>query len=314
MERRKKTNSTLAKAGKIMHSTPPESDLKILAYIKEHKTATFHEIAHAIGIDSTTVSRRAPRLIKEGLIIRTRQGREVGLRWVGGTPALEAEIEKANLHQVPASLMAEYYDVLITNPFRYFGLIFEENYWEIVSNLSLGLNDVEVGQRVGKAISLDSIRRMLVILQEHKFIKLKNLRSPALVSIQSLYEPLYRIESVDTERVAFLHILRGLASAFFYESSFKKEGNKIHLYHPILESSLKIYNNLNNNILSSETISDQEVLSLVLKNYDYSKDMERALGRGGREKIRSCKYAIYDTNSEHILVNKSTIDEWSTKI
>lgn len=188
-----------------------QSMIKILLGRKE---ASYKELATELNLKSnTSVGRRAKRLQKEGLVCIYTKDKNNFVRWIGGIPALESELDKASNDYVRASLLAEYYDSMVTNAFSLLSILFEDHYWEIIMNLSNGLTDVELSQRTGNAINLDSIRRVMVTCSAHNLIKLSTVREPAINDPIKIFEPLYRIDEVDRKYLEYFIVIRGLASA-----------------------------------------------------------------------------------------------------
>ena len=191
-------------------------------------------------------------LRKEGLVILTneKKGRQSLYRWIGGIPALETELLEATNKHVSASLLAETYDALITDAFALFSILLENNNWEVITNLKEGLTDTEIHQRVGNDIPLDSIRRILVTCDAHNLIKINRIRESAGTNFVRLFEPLFRVDSVNKDLLSDLIMLRGLASAIRFEIDNEPKNGYIHPYAILLKLMRNLYSSLPKRITS----------------------------------------------------------------
>jgi len=203
------------------------TDEKIIKILQIKKEAFYKELADELAIDESNIGKHIRRLQDEVLLIRYKKDNRMVVKWIGGVAAIEQELMNAtNLH-ANASLLAECYDDMITQAFAVFSILFEDNYWELVMNFTEGLTEVELGQRIGAAIPLDSIRRVLVICDAHGLVKLNRIREPAESDLIKLFEPLYRIEQVNREYLNYMILIRGLASAMQYRMENKKRGGSL---------------------------------------------------------------------------------------
>jgi predicted transcriptional regulator len=310
-----KKDDKLVAVSKILTKKISDKDKSFLQIIQEKKEISYEDLADELGIHPSNVGRRATKLIKEGLIIKTKDGKKNSLLWIGGIPALEADIKKASINHIPASVLAEYYDTMILQPFSIFSLLFENSYWEIFSNLKPGLNEVELSQRVGKALSLDSIRRILVTCSAHNIITLKNIREPAFNEISKMFEPLYRIDSVNEEYLNQLILIRGLASAVVCRIEGTRPDNFNHIYDSVLEINERLFYQLMEKIESSDNINDQDILKKLIFNYDFALDMERiSRDNHWKNKIKNSQITHLDAKSNHIFVDHSTNEKWKNEM
>ena len=149
-----------------------KSAVDIIKLLQIKKEASYKELADELKIDPSSIGKHIRKLQDEGLLIRYRKNKVMVAKWVGGVPTIEQELMNATSTRVAASVLAECYDDMITSAFAVFSILYEDNYWEIIMNLVEGLTDLELGQRIGASIPLDSIRRILVICDAHNLIKL----------------------------------------------------------------------------------------------------------------------------------------------
>lgn len=302
-------------AGKQIYKKPDSTDVSILEIVKNKGRVSYEDIALELSIDKSTVSRRVKKLIQEGLVISIKEGRKSILIWVGGTPAMEDAIQKSIVNQIPAAILAEYYDTLVLKPFSIFSLLFEDHYWEIISNLKPGFNDVEIGQWIGKSISLDSIRRVLVICNSHNIISLKNLRDPSISDFSMIFEPIYQINTINQEMLDRLIIIRGLASAMVNKNQFGNPTEVSHFFDPILEIVESSFETLKNEVNSINNLNDQEILRKILINYDFARDMDRIFrGTNWRNKIKDSNIVKINTKNERLGINPKKSSEFKKKI
>jgi len=281
---------------------------KILELLQSKKEATYKEIADELSIDESNVGKHLRRLEDEGMLIRYKKDRMVA-RWVGGVPAVEQELMSATNTHIKASLLAECYDDMITEAFAVFSLLFEDNYWEIVMNFIEGLTDIELGQRIGAAIPLDSIRRVLVICDAHGLIKLNRIRSPAESDLIKLFEPLYRIEKVNREYLNYMVLIRGLASAIQYRMENKKETGRSHSFEPLLDLNIEWFTSFKDFVMSKASVDEQKVLVDILSNYDYSPDLDRIHRQDNwRMNLKSSNNVNIGSTSDHVLLRDRFAD------
>jgi len=296
------SKSKIAQIAKPIYKSLSSTDKKILEILQAKKEASYKELADELSIDESNVGKRLRKLEDEGLLIRFKKDRMIA-KWVGGVPAIEQELMTATNTHVKASILAECYDSMITEAFAVFSLLFDNNHWEIVMNLAEGLNEVELGQRTGTAIPLDSIRRVLVICDTHNLIKLNRIRDPAETNLVKLFEPLYRIEEVNKEFLDYMIIIRGLASAMQYRMENKKEPGRSHSFEPLLDLNTEWFTSFKEFVMSKTSVEEQRVLSNLLLNYDYSPDLDRIHRQDNwRMNIKSSNNVNIGSTSEHVLL------------
>ncbi|MDD3999649.1 MAG: MarR family transcriptional regulator [Bacilli bacterium] len=294
----------------------PEEE-KLVKYLIENKGrgVSYSEIEKALSMPKPSISRRVSKLQNEGLVVKGKSKNQTEVKWLGGVEAIENELNQATSSFVNASILAENYDLLVIDPFSVFSLIFENNYWEIIANLQEGLNDVELSQRIGNAISLDSIRRILVICDAHNIIKMSNVREHAGDDIVKLFEPLYKIEIVNKEFKACLILIRGLASAISYRMEGKNSQNYSHIYDPILESIFPMFLSLKDKVNSNTNIDERDVLKKVIDNYDFAPDMDRIYRHENwKKKLKSSENITIDEKTDHILISKTLCAKYKDAI
>lgn len=283
----------------------------VATLLHSNKELTRKELKKLSELSDATVTRCVITLLQEGLVVETNKRRDNGkiLRWVGGIPAIEEELMNATNVHVEASLLAENYDSLITSAFSVFSLLFENNYWEIIMNLKEGLTDVELSQRVGNSINLDSIRRVLVTCDTHNLITINLIREPASGNIVRLFEPLYRVESIDKAFFEYMVILRGLASAMQYRMENKKVPGYSHPFEYLLSLNVESFSSFKEFAMTKTNIEEQKLLSKVLLNYDYKNDLERLYrGENWRSNLKTSKNVNIDSTSNHILLSDSFVN------
>lgn len=286
--------------------SPDEEKLVDFLIEKKETGASYSEISSLLSMPKNSIMRRVNKLQKEGLVVKSKSNNQTIVRWIGGIEAIENELNQANTSYVNASILAENYDLLVIDPFSVFSLIFENNYWEIISNLQEGLNDVELSQKVGKSISQDSIRRILVICDAHNIIKISNIREHAGNDIVKLFEPLYKIETVNKEFKECLILIRGLSSAMSYRMEGNTSSNNCHLYDPILESVFPMFLSLQDKVNSNDNVDEREILNKVIDNYDFAPDMDRIhRHENWRKKLKNCENVKLDEKTDHILISKT---------
>ena len=286
------------------------TDRKIVDYIQQNNQAFLSEIAEALSISKSTVSRRASNLQKEGLIIKVKENNQMKLVWVGGVPALESELNEATKKHISASILAENYDSLITSSFSLFNLLFEDNYWEIIMNLKEGLSDIEVSQYIGDSIPLDSVRRILITCDTHQLIKINTIREHSGDDFTKLFEPLYRIDQINKEYLNYLKIIRGLASAVYHKMENKKIDGYSHIYESLLELNLINYTLFEDKIISKKEGDERELIIKALSNYDFAPDLDKIYRQQNwRQKLQSANNVILDDSSNSILIDNKFLDE-----
>ena len=269
-----------SKTGQIAEALP-DNELsdheKIADFVQKKNLVTQKEIIEATLLSKGKVSESIKTLRDEGLVIQKREkrGRQTVYQWVGGTPAIEDELQSATIKQVSASLLAETYDLLVTDSFALFSIIFDGNGWEVIANLKEGLTDTELHQSLGNDVSLDSIRRILVICGAHDLIKLNRIRMPAGRNTVKLFDPLYRIDSINKDHLEWLKLIRGLASAIHYKARGQKVIGYSHIYNKMLDENIQSLIQIEDKVLSKAKGEESELMSKILSNYDYAADLDR---------------------------------------
>jgi len=302
------TKSKTMQVAKSVYKPLSDTNTKILELLQSKKEATYKEIAEKLLIDESNVGKHLRKLENEGLLIRYKKDRMVA-RWIGGVPAVEQELMSATNMHIKASILAECYDDMITQPFAVFSLLFEDNYWELIMNLIEGLTEVELGQRIGAAIPLDSIRRVLVICDAHGLIKLNRIREPAESDLVKLTEPLYRIEQINKDFFSYMIIIRGLASAMQYRMENKKEQGHSHPFEPLLDLNTEWFASFKGFVMSKTSIDEQTVISSILLNYDYSPDLDRIHRQDNwRMNLKSANNVNIGSTSDHVLLRDKFAD------
>lgn len=296
-------------------------ECKIIEYLFEKKEATLNEITDELSKSKLTarskssIGKKLTLLEKEGLVIKLRKGRITKIKWVGGIPSLESELQKATYSHTQASLLAENYDSLILDPFSLFSLLFEGHCWEVIMNISPGLNDVELSQRVGTDLPLDSIRRVLVIAEAHNLLNISTIRESAGDNVVKLFEPLYKIESINKEYLDFLVLIRGLCTAISFRMEGKSSSDNSHLYDPLLELIIPMFLTLKDKSLSNSNEDTNEILKNVIYNYDFAPDMDRIYRHENwRKKLKSSSDLTIDKKTDHILISKTLSEEYKNAI
>lgn len=295
--------------------SPDEEKLVEFLIEKKETGASYSEISSSLSMPKNSISRRVNKLQQEGLVLKSKVNNQMIVRWIGGVEAIENELETSTASYVQASILAENYDLLVIDPFSVFSLLFENNYWEIIVNLQSGLNDVELSQRIGNSIQLDSIRRILVICDTHNIIKINKIREPAGNDIVKLFEPLYRIEFVNNEFKECLILIRGLASAISYRLEGDVSTDYSHLYDPLLESMLSMFLSLKDKIASNPSENERDILKKVLDNYDFAPDMDRVYrNENWRKKLKTSENVRLDEKTDHILISKTLSAKYKESI
>jgi DNA-binding transcriptional ArsR family regulator len=310
--RKKMTNSKTGQIAEIL------SDKEIINYenvariIKEKIFITQNEIREATSLSKGSVSQIIKKLRDEGLVIliKEKRGRQSLYKWVGGISAIEDELQTATTRHISASLLAESYDALITDAFALFSVLFDGSGWEVVSNIKEGLTDTEIHQFLGNDISLDSIRRILVICDAHNLIKINRIRGPAGSETLKLFEPLYRIDSVNKDYLEYMILIRGLASAVQFRMTNQKTPNYSHIYEGILNKDIQLLAQLKEKIMSKTSNEELELLIKLLSNYDYAPDMDRVYRNfNWRIKLNQSKNLKIDQN-DRLIISDSFINKY----
>ena len=273
---------------------------------RKNTSATINEIVDTTSLARSTVSRCLTMLRKEGLVVLTneKKGRQSLYRWIGGVPTLENELLEATTKHVSASLLAETYDALITDAFALFSILLENGNWEVITNLKEGLTDTELHQRVGNDIPLDTIRRILVTCDAHNLIKINRIRESAGTDFVRLFEPLFRVDSVNKGILSDLIMLRGLASAIRFEIDDEPKNGYIHPYAILLKLTRNLYSSLQDTVLSTTDKNEQELFAKIIANvYDFAPDLDRVYrSENWRQKLKYSKNIIIDESSDHLLL------------
>lgn len=303
--------------GGIMEKTPKTAQMakfvksgtsnyeKVAEILQQKNTpATINEIVETASLSRSTVSRCLRMLRKEGLVVLTRNGSQSLYHWIGGTSALETELLEATSKHVSASLLAESYDALITDAFALFSILLENNNWEVITNLKEGLTDTEIHQRVGNDIPLDSIRRILVTCDAHNLIKINRIRESAGTDFVRLFEPLFRVDSVNKYLLNDLIMLRGLASAIRFEIDNKPKDGYTHPYATLLNLTRNLYSSLQDTVLVTTDKNEQELFAKIIANvYDFAPDLDRVYrSENWRQKLKYSNNIIIDESSDHLLI------------
>ena len=177
--------------------------------------------------------------------------------------------------------------------------------------LKEGLNDVEISQRIGSAINLDTIRRVIVTGDAHNLIKISNIREPVGNDFVKLFEPLYKIENVNREYRDFLIMIRGLASAMSFKMDGKTSPEHFHLYEILLDAIIPLFSTLKDKSTSNQNENDNEILKNVIINYDFAPDMDRIHKQENwRKKLKNSENVVLDTKTDHLLVTKQFADNY----
>ena len=302
MEKTPKT----AQMAKFIKDDPSNYE-KVAEILQQKNTsATINEIVETVSLSRSTVSGCLKMLRNEGLVVLTneKRGRQSLYRWIGGIPALETELLEATNKHVSASLLAETYDALITDAFALFSILLENNNWEVITNLKEGLTDTEIHQRVGNDIPLDSIRRILVTCDAHNLIKINRIREPAGVDFVRLFEPLFRVDFVNKDRLNDLIMLRGLASAMRFEMHDEPKNGYMHPYAILLNLTRNLYSSLQDTVLLTTDKNEQELFAKIIANvYDFAPDLDRVYrSENWRQKLKYSKNIIIDESSDHLLL------------
>jgi DNA-binding Lrp family transcriptional regulator len=288
-------------------------DAGIMKILVEKKEASYQDLANELNIKSkTTIGRRVKKLQNEGLVYVYKKDKNVNfVKWIGGVPAIESELIRATNNHVRASLLAEYYDQMVTNAYSLFSLLFEDNYWEIIMNLKEGLDDVELSQRIGDATNLDSIRRILVTCNHHNLIVIKTIRDPSGNDPITIFEPLYRIEKLNREYLEYFVIIRGLASAMIAKMDNKMPIGYDHLYGGILKLIVPMFLTLKNKTASNFNVSDSKILEKMLSNYDFAPDLDRIYKQENwRMLLKGSNSVKIDEKTDNLMIRESLSEKY----
>jgi len=281
-----------------------KSAADIIKLLQTKKEASYKELADELGIDPSSIGKHIRKLQDEGLLIRYRKNKIMVAKWVGGVSVIEQELLNATNTRVAASILAECYDDMITSAFAIFSILYEDNYWEIIMNLAEGLTDLELGQRIGAPIPLDSIRRVLVICDAHNLIKLNRIRDPAIDDSVILFQSLYKIEHVNKDFLNYMVIIRGLASAMQYRMENKKSPGYTHPFEPLLDLNIEWFRSFKEFAVSKTNLDEQKLLLNILSNYDYSEDLDRIYRQDNwRVKAKASHNINVGSTSSHVLLS-----------
>jgi len=301
--------SKITKVIQCIDNLSPNQE-KVATILQENKELTRKELEDLSKLSDSTITRCVTTLIQEGLVVETNKKRDKRklLKWVGGVPALESELMEATSKRILASDLAEYYDYYVTDAFSLFSLLFDNGCWEIIVNLNDGLSDTELHQRLGKDLPLDVIRRVLVVCDAHNLIKLTRIREPSDSSVKKLFEPLFRIDTVNKEYKEYLTLLRGLASALQFRMENRKVSGYSQMYEGLLEAGGIMYSDLKNKIITSTPPSEINLINKIINNYDFAPDLDRVFkNENWIMKAKSVKFIKHDDNTDHILFDSNFI-------
>ncbi|MFA4824009.1 MAG: winged helix-turn-helix domain-containing protein [Methanoregula sp.] len=314
---KKASSSKTARMAKIVNNQFDSVNRNILKIISERKEISIQDLAVEIDLNPKNVAVRANKLQDEGLIIKYKgsKNNKAFVKWVGGVPALEDDLESSTKNHITGALLVESYDSMICDPFSPFSLIFENHCWEVIENFAEGLNDLELSQRLGKATSLDTIRRIMIISSTHNIISIKTIRNSAGKDISALFEPLYKIEKVNKQYMQYLTLIRGLASAMSYKLEGKASDNSIHPFAPILDLNEQIFELFSDIVLSVKQPEDRDILTKSLKNYDFAQDLDRLYKQENwRLKLKNSSVVSLDSKSDNIIISKDFFNDSKNKI
>lgn len=309
--------SKTAQIAKIVYNPIDPVNEKILKIVYEKNEVSIQDLAIEIGLHPSSISRRVNLLQSEGLVVnyKKRKNYKGFVKWVGGLLSIESELENATKKHVKASLLAENIDLMILDPFSPFSLLFEDPCWELIMNFKGGLTDVELLQRIGASVSLDSVRRVLVICDNHKIIKIRTIRDPASGDIVKIFDPLYRIDSVNKQYLDFLILIRGLASAMSFRIEGKGSEDGKHMYEPILDMILNAFYSLENQINVTNNPNDKELLNKLITNYDFASSFDRVYHQNNwRKLLQNSNLLFLDKKGEFVLLRNSFINEYQKNI
>jgi len=314
---KKASSSKTARIAKIVNNQFDSVNRKILKIISDRKEISIQDLAVEINLNPKTVAVKANKLQDEGLIIKYKgsKNNKAFVKWVGGVPALEDDLQSSTKNHITGALLAESYDSMICDPFSPFSLIFENHCWEVIENFAEGLNDLELSQRLGKATSLDTIRRIMIVSSTHNIISIKTIRNSAGKDISALFEPLYKIEGVNKQYMQYLTLIRGLASAMSYKLEGKASSSSIHPFTPILDLNEQIFAIFSDTIYSIKQAEDRDILLKSLKNYDFATDLDRLFKHENwRLKINNSSIVSLDLKTDNIIISQTFFDDCKKKI
>lgn len=282
----------------------------IARIIKERGPITQMEIKEVTSFSKGFISQSIKKLRDEGLIflMKEKRGKKNLYKWIGGVPALEDELQTATSKYISASLLAENYDLMITEAFSLLSLLLDGDYWEVIMNLKEGLNDTELHQHLGKDVSLDSIRRVLVTAETHNLLKLERIREVSGNDQIRIFEPLFRIDEINKSHLMYMILLRGLASAIQNRMENKMEPGFSNLYDEILDRSTELFKRLQERILSNTVGDESELFSKLIQNYDFAPDLDRIYRDNGNWRLKVAKSRnLKIDSSDHLVVVDSFI-------
>lgn len=308
--------SKTVKIAKTIYGQYSEFDRKIIEYLSNNadKKFSYDELAKVLEIDKNTITRRISKLQDEGLLLKLREGRKSVVKWIGGVLSIEAEIEISTQKQIKASLLAENFDIMILDPFSPFSLLFEDHCWEVMMNFKEGVTDQELSQSIGSSVSLDTIRRVMVICNSHNIISIKTIRSPASGDVIRLFEPLYRIEFIHQKNIDYLRIIRGLASAMSLRMENKQVSEASHIFDQYIDDILQKYYTLENKVKSTQNVNDRELLGNMMNNYDFASDFDRLYRqKNWRKMLKDSNFVFLNSNTESVLVKKTYFENKMNK-
>jgi DNA-binding Lrp family transcriptional regulator len=314
---KKSSGSKMARIAKIVSKPIDPIDEKILKIVFERKEISVPDLAGEIGLHPSNIGRRASILQNEGFLVKYKgvKDKKSFVKWIGGIPALEDDLESSTKNHITGALLAESYDSMICDPFSPFSLIFENHCWEVIENFAEGLNDLELSQRLGKSTSLDTIRRIMIISSTHNIISIKTIRNSAGKDISALFEPLYKIEKVNKQYMQYLTLIRGLASAMSYKLEGKASDNSIHPFAPILDLNEQIFELFSDIVLSVKQPEDRDILTKSLKNYDFAQDLDRLYKQENwRLKLKNSSVVSLDPKSDNIIISNAFFNDSKNKI
>jgi len=313
-----KEGTRITKMAKIIDlDQTSTTEEKVARIIQNKKEVSYQSImdelksTESLELSKPTISRKVRSLEKEGLVIKKTVDKKIIVKWVGGTPALEQELIGATQKHTRASILAENYDMMVSNAFSLFSLLFEDGYWEVIMNLKEGLNDTELHQRLGNDIPLDSIRRILVTSDVHDLVKIKRIRSVSGNDQIRLTEPLYRIDSVNKQYLEYFIIIRGLASAAIARMGGEISEGYTHLYDGLLDAIVLMFLSLRDKATSNQNEADNEILAKMLMNYDFAPDLDRAYKQENwRKSLKGIGNVKIDDKAERLIIRQALSERY----
>lgn len=314
--------SRITKMAKITNQEQTSTTEEKIANIVQNKKevgyqAIMEELksTESLDLSKSTISRKIRDLEREGLVIKTSVNKKTIVKWIGGVPALESELMSATRIHTKASILAENYDMMVTNAFSLFSLLFEDGYWEVIMNLKEGLTDTELHQHIGNDVPLDSIRRILVTSDAHDLIKIKRIRDVSGNDRVKLTESLYKVDSVNKQYLEYLILIRGLASAITTKMGGKTLEGHVHLYNSILDLLVPMYLALKDKTLSNPSEADNEILSKMLLNYDFAPDLDRAYKQENwRKLLKETSNVKIDDKTDRLMIRESLSERYEKAI